>query len=70
MTCLDTADPSQSVAVRNQTITALQALALMNNPAMVRHAAFIAERVAQEADWSARASGPGLCISAQPFTER
>lgn len=50
MTSLDCADPSQSVPVRNQTITALQALALFNNPFVVRQAAFLAERVAAEVD--------------------
>jgi cytochrome c553 len=48
MTTLDCADPSQSVPVRNQTITALQALALYNNPMVTRQAAYLAERVAQE----------------------
>ncbi|MFM1921493.1 MAG: hypothetical protein RLZZ303_3127 [Candidatus Hydrogenedentota bacterium] len=50
MTSLDCADPSQSVPVRNQTITALQALALFNNPMVTRQAAYMAERVAGEAD--------------------
>lgn len=50
MTCLDSADPSQNVPVRNSTITALQALAVMNNPFMVQQAAYTAERIAAEAD--------------------
>ncbi len=45
MTSLDCADPSQSVPVRTQTITAIQALALLNNPMMVRQATYFAERV-------------------------
>ncbi|HEX4645165.1 MAG TPA: DUF1553 domain-containing protein, partial [Verrucomicrobiae bacterium] len=36
METLDCADPSQSVPVRNTTITALQALTLLNNPFTVR----------------------------------
>jgi hypothetical protein len=43
--CLDCADPNQPVPVRNTTLTALQALALMNNPFMVRQAAHFAERL-------------------------
>jgi len=50
MTSLDCADPSQSVPVRNQTITALQALALFNNPMVTQQAEYMAERVAVEAD--------------------
>ncbi|MCA9449960.1 MAG: DUF1553 domain-containing protein, partial [Candidatus Omnitrophica bacterium] len=36
MECLDCADPSQNVPVRNQTLTPLQSLALLNNPFTVR----------------------------------
>jgi mono/diheme cytochrome c family protein len=46
MQTLDCADPSISVPVRNETLTALQALATLNNPFMVRHAAAFADRVA------------------------
>jgi hypothetical protein len=42
---LDCADPNLSVPVRNTTLTALQALALLNNPFMVEQAAFFADRV-------------------------
>ena len=45
MASMDCADPSQSVPVRNETLTAIQALALMNNPTTVRQAGFFAERV-------------------------
>ena len=48
MTTLDCADPSQSVPVRNETVTALQALAALNNPFMVRQADFFADRLEQE----------------------
>ncbi len=47
MTNMDCADPSQSVPVRNQTLTAIQALSMLNNPVTVRQAAYFAERVAQ-----------------------
>jgi hypothetical protein len=43
--CLDCADPNISVPVRNDTLTALQALALLNNPFMVRQAELFAERL-------------------------
>jgi hypothetical protein len=49
MASMDCADPSQSVPVRNETLTAVQALALMNNPSMVRQAAYFAERVGASA---------------------
>lgn len=48
MSTLDCADPSQSVPVRNETITALQALSALNNPFMVRQADFFAERLKRE----------------------
>ena len=41
----DCADPSQSVPVRNTTITALQALSLLNNPFVVRMSELCAERL-------------------------
>lgn len=49
MTNMDCADPSQSVPVRNQTLTAIQALSMLNNPMTVRQAAYFAERVAADA---------------------
>ncbi|MCF6287093.1 MAG: DUF1553 domain-containing protein, partial [Candidatus Hydrogenedentes bacterium] len=45
MASMDCADPSQSVPVRNETLTAVQALSLMNNPSIVRQAGYFAERV-------------------------
>jgi hypothetical protein len=42
---LDCADPSASVAKRNETLTPLQSLALLNNPFMVRMAEHFAERI-------------------------
>jgi len=49
MTSMDCADPSQSVPVRNETLTAIQALSLLNNPSVVRQAAFFAERLKADA---------------------
>jgi hypothetical protein len=50
LTTLDCADPSQMVAKRDETTTALQALALMNNPFMTTMAADFAARVKTEPD--------------------
>ena len=47
MTTLDGADPSELVARRNETVTPLQALALMNNPFMIRMAEHFAARLAE-----------------------
>jgi hypothetical protein len=46
--CLDGADPNANVPVRNTTITALQALALLNDPFMVRQAGALADRIKSE----------------------
>jgi hypothetical protein len=43
--CLDGADPNVNVPVRNSTITALQALALLNDPFVVRQAEALAARL-------------------------
>lgn len=45
METLDCADPSQNVPARNATITALQALAVFNDPFMVKQSEYFAERV-------------------------
>lgn len=45
MTALDCADPSQMVPKRDETTTALQALALMNNPFMTAMSEHLAKRV-------------------------
>ena len=49
MTCLDCADPSMRVEKRNESISALQALALLNNGFMVVQARQFADRVVREA---------------------
>ena len=48
MTTLDCADSSQSVAKRDETVTALQALSLMNNKFMLAMSEHFAARVAKE----------------------
>ncbi len=45
MDCLDAADPSQLVARRNTTLTALQALATLNNPFVLRQCEHFAARL-------------------------
>lgn len=43
--CLDGADPNINVPVRNETITALQALALLNDPFMIARSEDLASRI-------------------------
>ena len=50
METLDCADPSQIVAKRNQTLTSLQALALLNNKLMLAMARHFAARLEREGD--------------------
>src|SRR5262249_43502547 len=45
MDALDGADASQLTAARTESITPLQALALLNNPFMLRHADHLARRL-------------------------
>ncbi len=45
MDCLDAADPSLLTPRRNTTLTALQALATLNNPFMLRQAEHFAGRL-------------------------
>jgi hypothetical protein len=47
---LDCADPNINVPVRNTTMTALQALALLNNPFMVKQSGYFAERLRKVSD--------------------
>ncbi len=46
--CLDGADPNINVPVRNETITALQALALLNDPFLISQARAFANRLHRE----------------------
>ncbi len=50
LTTLDCADPSQSVAKRDETTTALQALTLLNNPFMETMAKHFAHRIENQKD--------------------
>jgi hypothetical protein len=43
--CLDCADPNLNTPVRNTTLTALQALALLNDPFIITHSGYAAERI-------------------------
>ncbi len=43
--CLDCADPNLNTPVRGTTLTALQALALLNDPFMLKQAELFAERL-------------------------
>jgi hypothetical protein len=52
--CLDCADPNINTPVRNTTLTALQALALLNDPFMVRQAEHFADRVRRASDQPSR----------------
>jgi len=47
--CLDCADPSINTPVRTSTITALQSLALLNDPFMLKQAELFAERLGKAA---------------------
>ncbi|MEO1994814.1 MAG: DUF1553 domain-containing protein, partial [Planctomycetaceae bacterium] len=49
METLDCADPSQIVAKRNETLTSLQSLALLNNKFMLRMSQHFADRLEREA---------------------
>ena len=49
METLDCADPSQIVAKRNETLTSLQSLALLNNKFMLRMSQHFAVRLEREA---------------------
>jgi Protein of unknown function (DUF1553)/Protein of unknown function (DUF1549) len=48
--CLDCADPNVNTPVRNTTLTALQALALLNDPFMLKQAECFAERLQKISD--------------------
>jgi hypothetical protein len=61
MECLDCADPSIMTPKRNTTLTSIQALALLNNPFVLRQAEHFAARLRQlavdtpsQVDWAYR----------------
>ena len=66
MECLDCADPSLLTPKRNTTLTALQALALLNNPFMVRQAEHFAARLEAGVGRRGPADRAGLPAGARP----
>jgi mono/diheme cytochrome c family protein len=68
---LDCADPNLSTPVRNTTLTALQALALLNNPFVLQQAEFLAARLtAASADPEAQVRHAyRLCFGREPTPE-
>jgi hypothetical protein len=71
MECLDCADPSIMTPKRNTTLTSIQALALLNNPFVLRQEEHFAARLRQLAedtptqiDWAYR-----LTLGRQPKSE-
>ncbi len=69
--CLDCADPNLNTPVRNTTLTALQALALLNDPFMVRQAEYFAARVRKVSDDPGRqiAAACRLALGREPRPE-
>lgn len=57
--CLDAADPSLAVPARDETMTALQALALWNNPFILRQS----EHLAQRARLDSTTEREALCVA-------
>jgi hypothetical protein len=72
--CLDGADPNLNTPVRNTTLTALQALALLNDPFILQQAGFLAERLRAETARgqppAARAASPPAAGGVWSSTER
>ena len=68
---MDCPDPSRSTPVRSETVTALQALSLLNNRFMLRQARELAERASREArDTSSRvARAFSLALGRMPDAE-
>jgi mono/diheme cytochrome c family protein len=60
---LDCADPNINVPVRNTTMTALQALTLLNNPFMVKQSEYFAERVQKMEKDSARQADAAIRLA-------
>ncbi|HEX5443974.1 MAG TPA: PSD1 and planctomycete cytochrome C domain-containing protein [Pirellulales bacterium] len=70
MECLDCADPSILTPKRNTTLTALQALALLNNPFAVRQSEHLAERAqGRAADLIGQISAAWQLAIARPPSE-
>jgi hypothetical protein len=68
METLDCADPSQTVARRNETLTALQALAMLNDKFLVRMAERFAERVVAEGARKPKRGGTEVTTDADQVT--
>lgn len=65
LTTLDCADPSQSVPVRDETTTALQALSALNNRFMVRQSDFFAQRLVNEKSTLSEQIERGISLALQ-----
>ena len=70
MATLDCADPSASVAKRNETLTPLQSLALLNNKFMVRMAEHFAARIEPMGDKHDRAPRRRMAACVWPRARR
>jgi hypothetical protein len=66
---LDCADPNINTPVRNTTLTALQALALLNDPFLVRQSEFFADRVGRAGDLPAQVVAAYRLALGRPPTE-
>lgn len=66
METLDVADSSQLTAVRNSSVTALQALSMLNNPLVVRQSEHLAARPRRPAViWNTKSPPPSAsCCNA------
>jgi uncharacterized protein (TIGR03000 family) len=69
--CLDCADPSINTPVRNTTITALQSLALLNDPFLLKQSELFAERLRKAGDKPAEQAEAGfrLAFGRKPTAE-
>ena len=63
MQTLDCADPSQLVPRRNETLTPLQALSMLNNPFMVKMAAHFSARVSAGSALPRERVGGAVCLA-------
>ena len=71
METLDVADSSQLTAVRNSSVTALQALSMLNNPLVVRQSEHLAARASQASgDLEHQISAAVRLVLQRDFTER
>ena len=66
---LDCADPNVNTPVRNTTLTALQALALLNDPFMLKQAECFAERLREDQRRPGEAGGGGVPAGVRPAAD-